>query len=366
MHYTKPSYYDNFICIAGACPATCCGGWQIIIDDASLDKYSDISGPLGDRVRSSITYNEDGEPYWRLSEDGKCRLLTCDGLCPLQKELGEEYLCHTCDVYPRHIEEYDGEQEYSLSPSCPEAARIILKTAIDDLIEWGDELEDDYDYEDYDYFLYTGLVDARKAMFDLIRSDLTYDKIMALVLEYSFMLQDCIDEDRICDMADISPASVASVSPDDYFNYDLEKRLFSKLFELEILQESWPALLSATYELVFSSEESYKRCNKLLGQYDSYIKRILYFMIYVYFDGAIYDDLIYTKAALCVYCTRWIFMVFLQLKQADSPEYDDSDEYANSAEHENTAMTAMVKAVYTFCREIEHSDLNIEALEEWF
>ena len=28
-----PSYYDKFRCIAGACPNTCCAGWEIDIDD---------------------------------------------------------------------------------------------------------------------------------------------------------------------------------------------------------------------------------------------------------------------------------------------------------------------------------------------
>ena len=35
-------------------------------------------------------------------------------------------LCDTCRRYPRHIEEFEGMREISLSLSCPEAARIIL------------------------------------------------------------------------------------------------------------------------------------------------------------------------------------------------------------------------------------------------
>ena len=33
MEITRPDYYKEFSCIAGACPDTCCAGWQIVIDD---------------------------------------------------------------------------------------------------------------------------------------------------------------------------------------------------------------------------------------------------------------------------------------------------------------------------------------------
>ena len=39
MRYLKPHFYDKFVCTAGDCPDTCCAGWQIMIDDASLEKY---------------------------------------------------------------------------------------------------------------------------------------------------------------------------------------------------------------------------------------------------------------------------------------------------------------------------------------
>ena len=39
MLYTVPHYYRKFQCTASACTDTCCAGWQIMIDDASLKKY---------------------------------------------------------------------------------------------------------------------------------------------------------------------------------------------------------------------------------------------------------------------------------------------------------------------------------------
>ena len=49
-----------------------------------------------------------------------------ENLCDLYAEKGEKMLCRTCRMYPRHIEEYEGIREISLSLSCVEAAKIIL------------------------------------------------------------------------------------------------------------------------------------------------------------------------------------------------------------------------------------------------
>ena len=39
MLYTIPDYYHEFSCVAGKCEDTCCAGWQIVADEASLEKY---------------------------------------------------------------------------------------------------------------------------------------------------------------------------------------------------------------------------------------------------------------------------------------------------------------------------------------
>ena len=46
MIYTYPDYYKKFSCIADKCPDTCCGKWQIVIDDDSLERYQEYDGCL--------------------------------------------------------------------------------------------------------------------------------------------------------------------------------------------------------------------------------------------------------------------------------------------------------------------------------
>lgn len=47
MRYLKPHFYDQFTCTAGDCPDTCCAGWQIVIDEDSLERYGKEQGEFG-------------------------------------------------------------------------------------------------------------------------------------------------------------------------------------------------------------------------------------------------------------------------------------------------------------------------------
>ena len=103
MRYVKPHYYDDFQCTADRCPDTCCAGWQIVIDEDSLEKYSQERGPFGNRLYASIDWEEG---IFRQRK-GRCSFLDENNLCDLYKELGKDALCKTCRMYPRHVEEYE-------------------------------------------------------------------------------------------------------------------------------------------------------------------------------------------------------------------------------------------------------------------
>ena len=59
MKYLKPHFYDKFICTAGDCPDTCCAGWQIMIDEESLERYENEPGEFGKILRNSIDWEEE-------------------------------------------------------------------------------------------------------------------------------------------------------------------------------------------------------------------------------------------------------------------------------------------------------------------
>lgn len=127
MKHVVFDYVNQFHCLAGACPDTCCKDWQIILDADAIARYNAMPGELGQRARAAML-TEAGETRFR-EQDGRCVLLTEDGLCPLQAAYGEQALCRTCRTHPRFTEEYGQTAELTLSASCPEAARLLLEHA---------------------------------------------------------------------------------------------------------------------------------------------------------------------------------------------------------------------------------------------
>lgn len=122
MKLYAPKYYTDFKCIADRCPHSCCVGWEIDIDEDTLEKYQALGG-YGEVIRDSISY--DGAPHFKLGAGERCPHLDGCGLCRIIANVGEEYLCGICREHPRFYN-FTDVCEVGLGMSCPEAARIIL------------------------------------------------------------------------------------------------------------------------------------------------------------------------------------------------------------------------------------------------
>lgn len=362
MLITKSDNFDRFRCIAGKCPDSCCaGGWQIMIDEDSLELYR-ASGDsvLDERLRRGVNWQEE---YFNTDEQGRCSMLNENGLCSIQLTLGENALCDTCGRYPRHVEEYEDVREYSLSLSCPEAARIILERK-EPLTFFDTETDEAEEFEDFDYLLYVKLLDAREVLYGIIQDrGIGFREKAERIMEFAAGLQVCVDADRMFDMdrliygTDRKTGAAAEGAMSELETVDtvrgnngselpimgyglkepLGKNAFSRLFEMEMLKPGWADVLNRTWEawndeLVLSAEEEIQA------------EQLMIFWIYTYFCGAVYDGWIYSKALLAICSTWWI----LQINAANSFE------------------GGIIEAAYRYAREIEHSDENLNALEEIF
>lgn len=122
-------YYDDFVCIGGACKNSCCIGWELDIDEATCDYYRSLPGPFGDRLRAHMaagSFRDEDCHTFCLTVDGRCPLLNKDGLCDIVLTLGPEALCEICSEYPRYTFELGDAVEKSLTISCEEAARLMF------------------------------------------------------------------------------------------------------------------------------------------------------------------------------------------------------------------------------------------------
>ena len=109
MQFTIPHYYRRFLCSADRCSDTCCAGWKIMIDSASMQKYRAQTDGLGKK----LLYGVDWKKSCFKQKRGRCAFLNENNLCDIYTEAGPSMLCRTCREYPRHTEEYEGVRELS-------------------------------------------------------------------------------------------------------------------------------------------------------------------------------------------------------------------------------------------------------------
>ena len=126
----QPKSYHAFRCIGADCEDTCCIGWIVNVDKPTYDAYQQCDDPeLGPRLHQLVTINttdSSEESFARITLSGPGCPFLSDGLCSIQKKLGEPYLSRMCARYPRVMNIVDDVLERSLDLSCPEAARMIL------------------------------------------------------------------------------------------------------------------------------------------------------------------------------------------------------------------------------------------------
>ncbi len=124
MNVVVPDYYADFACLQSACRHNCCIGWEIDIDDDTLDLYRGIPAPFDERLGRHIS--EDGAPHFVLDERERCPFLNEDNLCDIILTLGEDALCDICTEHPRFYNEWSDRTEVGLGLACEAAGHLVL------------------------------------------------------------------------------------------------------------------------------------------------------------------------------------------------------------------------------------------------
>ena len=383
MIYTYPDYYKQFSCIADKCPDTCCGKWQIVIDDDSLEKYEDYNGEYRDELRRKVNWKEG---VFRHGRSGKCAFLRDDMLCDMYIHMGKNSLCTTCREYPRHTEEFENVREISLSLSCPEVARILMN--ITDKVTFATE-EDDEDevFDDFDYFLFTALMDTRDMLIDIIQDRaVPMQKRLWKLLAAAHDFQLCVNKnelfkweemrkrhedsgygDRFCNkiysrintdnIENSSAASACANTPEQLF-----KKMWKTVVpEMEVLRPGWQEYLKNCLTPLYNGNTdpqsdsgnlySWQKSEFDFSYPDWQIQeeQLLVYWIYTYFCGAVYDDEIFAKVKMAVVCTLFIHELNVGTYLKNNRQFKLDDQ---------------IRICYQFSRELEHSDLNLNRFEE--
>lgn len=371
------SGYHDFKCIADQCPASCCSGWAIEIDDASLTKYENFCS------NSSAQYSKEEkqdfsrrinwqEGIFMQQENGDCAFLRPDGLCHMQACYGEDFLCKTCDMYPRHMEEFPQIEEYSLSVSCPVAAKMLLEHK--DKLSFTEESfpsvtdDADDDYEDFQYDLYETLAACRMEALTLMTNrDESYALRARTFLTFMRILQDAID------CGDLTPpetliqafpkasaklsGSMDFVSCSEILFPDWEPSdLLKLLLELEPLRMDFRAYLEKVCEelpldpnSIQALEQEFREAHPNV---ELYLENISVYFLFTYMCGAVYDDYVYSMSCMAIYNAYMILLLWM------------GKWYIDCKKERPLSLDELCEVLYSYSRELEHSNENMILLEE--
>lgn len=117
--------YSEFKCKADKCNHSCCKGWEIDIDEDTLQYYKSLDSELGNEIRQNIHEGED--TFFKLTDDKRCPFLKDSGLCKIIEELGEDGLCDICRLHPRFFEDINDYSLAGVGLSCEKASELLFK-----------------------------------------------------------------------------------------------------------------------------------------------------------------------------------------------------------------------------------------------
>ncbi len=302
MKIVKPTFYKDFKCIAGACPDSCCQGWEVDADSCSLDYYKtlDPSLEIKQRIDRVLSKDEFDNTIFTLAPKKCCPFLNDENLCDMHIAIGGEHTPYTCRTFPRFIYDFGGTREIGVSFSCPVASDMMYELPS---FEFEDEITDELpSLNDIDGMLYYTLIKARKQAYEIVK-----DKSKLL----NVRLQNLLDFARDL-QSDI----------DDYPDSDDDGIDFFEVFDNpELINPEWEEKVkSGSVKPVSNSQAN---------------ENIAMYFLYKYFLQAVYDNDVLSKAKMAVvgvlvhtYFGEDSWTIHLWSKETEHSQYN-MDRYKN-------------------------------------
>lgn len=261
----RPDYYDEFSCIAGQCPITCCQEWKIAVDadtnrrwkkvlppdtmpggakSQSLDQVSGDSKNCGKNL-STYTCMKDGIRVIRLDEEHRCPFLAKDKLCRLVLAYGDSILSETCTTFPREVHRFADHEEDTLMPGCPAVIDLWRHKEITfpSVVHCNADISSENAWTNVSEHTMCVEKDENKMAF-LIR-----EHILALLGDHTVSIEEALLESFY-------------ILLELYKNQPITPELVEEYFSPETLQQLRTAITQA--KSTISSLETWEECNELL------------------------------------------------------------------------------------------------------
>ena len=237
------------------------------------------------------------------------------------------------------------------------------------------------DFEEFDFMMFSQLEDTRDVLFSILQ-----DRSLPLTLrmsaseqlteqyqirveeqkEYEIdeLLRNCEAHHQRKKLQEFVSESLAEKGIDAASLHRWARQIeeLQVLRGLERLRPEWDDVLDGAEKWLYQgSEETYhKICEEFhkaygsLGshkeEWENLGEQLLMFFVYTYFCGAVYDDMVCSKMELALFSVRWIqeFLMVRWLENGKKLSVEDVEEIS-----------------WRYAREVEHSDDNLNALEDW-
>jgi lysine-N-methylase len=317
------------------------------IDDESYERYINISGEFGDRLRADMTL-EDGYHTFVMNGE-RCPFLNEKNLCDIYINIGEDALCGVCTEYPRFGEQYGNVLEKGLGLSCEEAGRIILSQSspvkfIEEETTWKttEEIKESVDNEDDILLL---LTESRKIIIKILQNRLyPIEERIVQALNYARSVQECINR-NVYELPDkdINEYVISEHETDT----ELILKSLDFFSSLDPMEEDWKERLDTVKSKIAADNgELIKKA--LNADEECCGEQIAVYFIYRYYLQAVYDNDAYSKV-------RFMALSYIIIRAMNAAYSDENGE---------TELAYKMENARSFSANIEHSQANMDAVND--
>ncbi len=300
MKNVRIHLFEDFACIKGECPDSCCQGWEVDVDRDTLNSYKQLSGNLKEKIYGVLDTDEYKNNVFKLTKDKRCPFLNEMNLCDIHTAYGVEFTPFTCRTFPRFINNYGSLTETGMSFSCPVVANLMWNDS--NAFNFTESITTDPPgINNIDAGLFYELVEIRSELFDIINK------------------KNITVKDKAIKLVRFAGEAQKSIKPGRVGHRDIS--FFDVLDNDEKINDEW-------VEKFRHPNEAPIKLNEIAG------KNILMYFIYRYFLNAVFDKNVRYPILLAV------IGLFI-------PVYFGND----------------VWTMHLWSKETEHSDVNMENLK---
>ena len=326
--------FKNFKCIASKCTDNCCIGWEIDVDDETLECYNSVGGEFGKRLRDNIIVGDYN--CFKMDKDDRCPFLNDENLCDIIINLGEDKIPYICTHHPRFYEWLYDRCEMGIGICCPEASRMLYeskeKIDIDVSYKMSNNMSDVVTY-------------ARETAFCILQNrELSIGDRMISFLNYCeevdlYLLEDSAE--NIVHLADLYKDNLYHRKK--YSKEDLTKNILEQFSSLEPINKEWAEYIKS---LSLNGDSITKHIDEFFFKFKENIymyEHLMVYLTYRYFLKCLDDTDLLSKAGFIVVST--LFNILMDINS-----YIQSDTYNRV---ENSVL---------YSKEVEYSQDNIDKI----